>query len=84
MDNSIFEGSGTAVIAPMNEDGSINYKKMVELIEQLFSDINPIPVRTAMNLMGLNAGPCRFPLYRMSADKEAALKEYRKKYQLNR
>ena len=26
---------------------------------------NPIPVKEAMNLMGMNVGPCRLPLYGM-------------------
>lgn len=74
--SSYFEGH-----AKRSEEIQLHYE---ELIEQLFSDINPIPVKTAMNLMGLNAGPCRLPLSRMSADKEAALKECLKKYQLIR
>ena len=32
------------------------------LIHQLFSEVNPIPVKEAMNLLGWNAGPCRMPL----------------------
>jgi len=31
-------------------------------IEALFADVNPIPVKEAMNLMGLGCGPCRLPL----------------------
>jgi 4-hydroxy-tetrahydrodipicolinate synthase len=33
-----------------------------ELIRQLFIEVNPIPVKTAMNLMGKNVGPLRMPL----------------------
>lgn len=36
------------------------------LISALFSDVNPVPVKAAMDLMGLDAGPCRLPLYKMS------------------
>lgn len=36
------------------------------LISALFSDVNPIPVKEAMNLMGLDVGPCRLPLAPMS------------------
>ena len=36
------------------------------LINALFSDVNPIPVKTAMNLMGMNVGPLRLPLYPMN------------------
>lgn len=35
------------------------------LMSALFSDVNPVPVKAAMNLLGLNAGPCRLPLYAM-------------------
>lgn len=36
------------------------------LINALFSDVNPIPVKTAMNLMGMGVGPFRLPLYKMN------------------
>ena len=44
------------------------------LIDALFSDVNPIPVKTAMNLMGMEAGPLRLPLCQMEAAAEEALK----------
>lgn len=45
------------------------------LMNALFSDVNPIPVKEAMNLMGKKAGPCRLPLYPMSEAARAALAE---------
>ena len=36
------------------------------LINALFSDVNPIPVKEAMNLMGMDVGPCRLPLAPMA------------------
>ncbi len=36
------------------------------IINALFSDVNPIPVKEAMNMLGMNVGPCRLPLYPMS------------------
>lgn len=56
--------------------------KYEELIEALFSDINPIPVKTAMELMGLKTGPCRLPLCPMEKDAEEKLAECLKKYHL--
>lgn len=38
----------------------------IRLIRALFSDVNPIPVKEAMNLMGLEVGPCRLPLAPMT------------------
>ena len=40
--------------------------KYLDLINSLFIDVNPIPVKEAMNLMGMNAGNCRMPLIEMS------------------
>ena len=37
----------------------------IELIDALFCEVNPIPVKKALNLMGLNAGPLRRPLTEM-------------------
>ena len=39
--------------------------EMVELIRALFIESNPVPVKTAMNLMGLPSGPLRQPLAEM-------------------
>lgn len=46
----------------------------IPLINALFSDVNPIPVKEAMELLGKQTGPCRLPLIAMSDDKRAALK----------
>lgn len=40
--------------------------KMLPLIKSLFIETNPIPVKEAMNLMGMNAGVLRLPLVNMS------------------
>lgn len=45
------------------------------LVDALFSDVNPIPVKTALNMMGYDCGPLRLPLCKMSESKTAALKE---------
>lgn len=39
--------------------------KYLPLIRALFSEVNPIPVKKAMNLMGLDVGPLRLPLTEM-------------------
>lgn len=52
--------------------------KYTGLMNALFSDVNPIPVKAAMNLLGLNAGPCRLPLYPME---EKALENLKCKLQ---
>lgn len=49
------------------------------LIEALFTEVNPIPVKEAMNLMGFAAGPCRLPMTPLEAGhKELLLQELKK------
>lgn len=36
--------------------------EVIDLIKALFSDVSPMPVKAAMNLMGMNVGKCRMPL----------------------
>ena len=40
--------------------------KALPLVKALFSDVNPIPVKAAMNLLGMDVGDCRLPLCGMS------------------
>lgn len=37
-------------------------KQYLELAQALFCDVNPIPVKAALSLMGIHAGRCRLPL----------------------
>lgn len=46
----------------------------LSLANTLFIETNPIPVKTAMNLMGLNVGPLRLPLCEMDSNNEEILK----------
>ncbi|MCD7745694.1 MAG: 4-hydroxy-tetrahydrodipicolinate synthase [Lachnospiraceae bacterium] len=54
--------------------------KAIDLIEALFCEVNPIPVKKALNLMGMEVGPLRAPLFEMeeanAARLEKAMKEY--------
>lgn len=43
------------------------------LIKALFSDVNPIPVKEALSLMGMSCGPCRLPLVEMGAPQREQL-----------
>lgn len=50
----------------------------LELINALFMEVNPIPVKAAMNLMGLEVGGYRLPLYPMPTESMAALQSVTK------
>ena len=49
-------------------------KRYLALMNGLFLEVNPIPVKTALNLMGMEAGPFRLPLCEMSGPKEEQLR----------
>jgi len=49
--------------------------KYLEVINDLFIEVNPIPVKAAMNMMGLGAGALRLPLYEMSEGAKARLEK---------
>lgn len=52
------------------------------LINALFSEVNPIPVKVAMNLMGMEVGPLRSPLTEMEEANKEKLKEEMVKFGL--
>ena len=56
--------------------------EMLELIRVLFVESNPVPVKTAMNLMGLPSGPFRQPLVPMKKENLELLKKALKNSQL--
>lgn len=47
--------------------------RCLDLINGLFMEVNPIPVKEAMNLMGLKAGSFRMPMYPMAPENRAKL-----------
>ncbi|HCD45277.1 MAG TPA: 4-hydroxy-tetrahydrodipicolinate synthase, partial [Lachnoclostridium sp.] len=47
----------------------------IPLINALFCEVNPIPVKAALNLMGKNAGPMRLPLTEMEPKNQDRLKQ---------
>ena len=48
--------------------------KYSNLVDALFCETNPIPVKAAMNVLGFDVGECRLPLYEMSEANLAKLK----------
>ncbi|MDD5955539.1 MAG: 4-hydroxy-tetrahydrodipicolinate synthase [Lachnospiraceae bacterium] len=52
------------------------------LVDALFCEVNPIPVKTAMNLMGKEVGPLRLPLCEMEPENLEKLKKAMKDYGL--
>lgn len=54
--------------------------RAIELCDALFCEVNPIPVKKAVNLMGMEAGPLRRPLSEMEPENAAKLEKAMKNY----
>ena len=50
--------------------------KLQPLVELLFCEVNPIPVKAAMKQIGLDCGECRLPLTQLSAENKEKLMKY--------
>ena len=48
------------------EQAAATAMKYLDLMNGLFMEVNPIPVKTALNIMGKGAGPFRLPLCEMT------------------
>lgn len=56
--------------------------RVIDLIDALFAEVNPIPVKYALNLMGYNFGKPRLPLIELSEKNQEKMKEVMKKHNL--
>jgi len=68
-------------------DGNIEKSRrlqlyLYDLIKALFIETNPIPVKTALGIMGLIEPNLRMPLYKMSNENLSLLKKVMKRYNL--
>lgn len=52
----------------------------IDLIGSLFCEVNPIPVKTALNLMGKKVGPLRAPMCEMEEENKERLKKSMEAY----
>ena len=53
-----------------------------DLIEAVFCDVNPMPIKFALNAMGFNGGGCRLPLTNISAQNAELVSAVLKKHKL--
>lgn len=67
-----------------------NFKKagklqcaLTELIDGLFCEVNPIPIKAALRMAGLDVGPCRLPLTELTPEHAEKLKILLEQYQVN-
>lgn len=68
-------------------DGDLEKARQIQmkglpLVDALFSEVNPIPVKKALNLMGMEVGPLRLPLTEMEEKNAKTLEEVMRAYGL--
>lgn len=56
--------------------------KYLDLMNAMFCDVNPIPVKEAVNLMGYHAGNCRLPLDKLSSTNQTHIENIMKRFSL--
>ena len=62
------------------EECAAMQKNVMDLVESLFIDVNPIPIKAAMKIAGVDVGSCRLPLCGLSEDCEKILLNSMKKH----
>ena len=64
-----------------NVEESLRFQlEAIDLVDALFCEVNPIPVKAALNLMGMEAGPLRMPLTTMEEKNQERLAKAMKEY----
>ncbi len=64
------------------EDATKVQLESIELIKALFSEVNPIPVKEALNILGYNFGTPRLPLTKITDENRLMLENAMKNYGL--
>ena len=64
-----------------NTDKSLELQlEAMDVIDALFCEVNPIPVKAALNMMGMEVGPLRMPLTTMEEQNQARLRKAMEEY----
>ena len=70
------QAMATAALAGDFDTASALQIELQPLIELLFCEVNPIPIKEAMKMIGYDCGPCRMPLCKMNDENRAKLEKY--------
>lgn len=58
------------------ETAAMLQRQLLPLIDLLFCEVNPIPVKAAMQCIGFDCGGCRLPLCRLTKDHQQQIEHY--------
>lgn len=50
------------------------FLRYLDMMNVLFCDVNPVPVKEALNILGFNCGRCRLPLFRLNSENKDKLR----------
>lgn len=65
-----------AALAGDYETAAAMQRQFLPLIDLLFCEVNPIPVKAAMKCMGYDCGECRLPLYKLTKEHQQQIDRY--------
>ena len=71
-----------AFLNGLNDEATEMLLHWLKLMEALFIDVNPMPVKAALNMMGINVGNCVMPLTALDPKNEEILRNTMKEYGL--
>ena len=74
--NALRQAMAQAALAGDFDTAAALQAELLPLIELLFCEVNPIPVKAAMQLIGYDCGGGRLPLTPMSSENLEKLKKY--------
>ena len=77
----VIDSIGMAIGAKVSKD-IIRAGESEARVEALFSDVNPVPVKEALNMLGKNFGPYRLPLGPMEESKKESLHKVLEHYEI--
>ena len=72
----------SAVFDGKTEEAAKLQRYLIPMVDALFCEVNPIPVKNAMNMMGLKVGPLRSPLIDLSPEHREYMKGVLEDYKL--
>ena len=74
LDNASLHEAAMANPIGSTKEATSKQLKALEIVDNLFSEVNPIPVKAALNIMGYDYGVPRLPLIEMTESKKENLK----------
>ena len=73
----------TSILDDKIAEAAVIHRQLLPLVDALFVEPNPAPLKYALNHIGFDVGKPRLPLVEVNAKSAATIKETLKKYQID-